>query len=361
MKNRYKPHLLKIVRKRTSVGRDLDEGVRLDRNERVIDFSDHVIKDIYNSVSKYALNVYPDLDNLYKKLSQWIGVASDEVYITNGITEAMRVVFETLINPGDRMVGISPTYPMYSIYAQIYQADWYTVKFSKDLQLNIKELCAAIDDATVLVWLPNPNLPIESLFGLDEIRTLAEKCKKCGSVLVIDEAYYFFGSVSAIPLIKDYNNLIIFQTFSKALGLAGARIGYMVSNKENIEYLSKTRSLVELNGISAAIGEYIIDHPEIMNQYVHSVEQGRVYVKNELQKLGLRYYGGNATNGMLIFLQDQGDTEDLLAVLKKQKIYLRGSFDFPIDNCLRLTLGPREAMEIFVKALGEWVLSKSVR
>jgi histidinol-phosphate aminotransferase len=244
---------------------------------------------------------------------------------------------------------------MYHIYGQIYQAEWRDVEFSKDLTMDIKQLHAVIDDEMVLVCVPNPNLPVESLFSPDEIRRLADKCRKSGAVLVVDEAYYFFGSRSVVPLVREYDNLVVFQTFSKALGLAGARLGYMVSNKDNVEYLSKTRSLVEVNGISAAIGEYIIDHPEIMHDYVRGVEEGREYVKKELQRLGVRYFGGNVTNGMLIFLRDKDDTENLLATLKEDQIYVRGSFEPPIENCVRLTLGPKEAMEKFIAVLARWM------
>ena len=354
MLKRLKPHLSKIIRKRTSVDRDLEKGLRLDRNERVTNFSDFVIEDIYKSLPKYIFNAYPDTESLYEKLSKWLKVKSEELYVTNAITEGIRIVFETLVNPSDKVVMLSPIFPMYKIYAQIYQASFCPINFKENLSLDKKELIDSIDKDTVLACIPNPNLPIESILTLDEIRPLAEKCKKNNTALVIDEAYAFFGSESAIPLIKEYDNIIVFQTFSKAFGLAGIRLGYMVSNEENIEYLSKTRSLVESNGISMGIAEYMLGHQEIMNNYVKSVKEGREYVKNKLKELGFRFFGGDFTNGMLIFLNNKTETEDLLNYLKSKKIYIRGSFEAPIENCLRLTLGPKPEMEIFIKALMDW-------
>ncbi|MBU1125203.1 MAG: histidinol-phosphate aminotransferase family protein [Candidatus Omnitrophica bacterium] len=358
MKNRYKPHLIKIMRARTSVGRDLEHGVRLDRNERVTNFSDSIIRDLYAYIPTYAFNVYPDLDRLYGKLSKWTGLSVEELYVTNGITEGIRIIFETLVNPGDKVLAISPSFPMYHIYGQIYQAEWCAVELSKDLTIDIGELIGSIDKRTALVCLPNPNLPIENLFSVQQIRSLADKCKECGAILVVDEAYYYFGSTSAISLVAEYDNLVVFQTFSKALGLAGVRLGYIVSNKDNIEYLSKTRSLVEINGISAAIGEYILDHPEIMNEYVRDVKIGREYIQQELRNMGIKYSGGQITNGMLIFLNTKAETEALLEVLKKSRIYVRGSFGPPIDNCIRLTLGPQEAMERFIAVFKKWLSDK---
>ncbi len=303
---------------------------------------------------RHILNVYPDTDSIYEKLSQWLKVKKEELYLTNGITEGIRIVFETLVNPADRVVMIAPTFPMYNIYAQIYQANFHPVNFLKDLTIDKKQLLDSIDINTVLAIIPNPNLPIESYLTLNEIRQLAEKCMKTDTALLIDEAYTFFGSESAIPLIKEFENIIIFQTFSKAFGLAGIRLGYIVSNEENIAYLSKTRSLVESNGISMGIAEYMLQNPGIMNEYAKEVQKGRDYIKSELSKLGFRYFGGNLTNGMLIFLNNKKETEDLLAFLKLRKVYVRGSFEQPIENCLRITLGPIPEMKKLIEALSDW-------
>lgn len=351
IEKRFKPHLVKIERKRTSVGRDMEKGLRFDRNERVTNFPKKIIKDMLNYLPDYSFSAYPDTESLYGKLSNWLRVKTEEIYITNGITEGIRIVFETLISPNDKVIITSPTYPMYKIYSEIYQANYTPVSFRDDLSLDLSSLSNSIDNNTCLVCLPNPNLPIEHVFSLKEIRMIADKCRACGSVLVVDEAYGFFGAESAVPLIKEYDNIIIFQTFSKAFGLAGIRLGYIISAQKNISYLMKTRSLVESNGISMAIGEYMLDHPEIMKKYTAEVKEGAEYVKQQLTMFGYRFHGGNYTNGMLIFLENKDATEKLLSCLKDKKIYLRGSFESPVDNCVRLTLGPKSAMKKFIIAL----------
>lgn len=346
---RFKKHLLAIERKRTSTGRDLQKGLRLDRNERVTEFPKKIMKDIYRLLPSYLFNAYPDIDHFYGALSKWIRVPADQLYVTNAITEGIRIIFETLISEGNEVVMIQPTFPMYKIYADIYQAKLKEVPFKKDLTLDTQAICDAISKRTVLVCLPNPNLPIESVFNLKEIRQIANKCKECDSFFIIDEAYAFFGAQSAMPLLAEYDNIIIFQTFSKAFGLAGVRLGYIISTKENIEYFSKTRSLVESNTLSLAVGEYMLNHVEIMHKYVDEVSQGRDYVQDRLSKLGIRWSGGNFSNGMLIFLRDKKQTQELLEALKKEKIYLRGSFEYPIENCIRLTLGPKSIMAQFMR------------
>lgn len=347
----FKPHLLKIERKRTSLGRDLSCGLRLDRNERVSDFPVKIMAGILDSIRPHLLTAYPDTENFYAALSDWLKIPSECLYITNAITEAIRIIFETLIDPQDEVVTISPTFPMYKIYSQIYQAKLKEVGFLKNLTLDKNGLFKSINKETTLVCLPNPNLPIESALSIEELRGLAGKCRKLGVMLVVDEAYAFFGASSAIPLIQEFDNVIVLQTFSKAFGLAGLRLGYIISNKKNIEYLTKTRSLVESNAISMAIGEYMLKRPRVMRDYVSQVKEGKEFVQNSLTMMGYRWFGGNLTNGMLIFLKDKGEVDNTLAYLKNKKIYVRGSFEYPIENCMRLTLGPKPQMKQFINAL----------
>lgn len=349
IKRRFKQHLINIDRVRTSVGRNLRKGLRLDRNERVTDFSQKVMKDLCKSLPSYLLNAYPDVEIFYSTLSKWLKVPAERLYVTNAITEGIRIVFETLASKDDEVVILQPTFPMYRIYGQIYEASIKEFNFREDLTLDVQSLCDAINIRTSLIFLPNPNLPVESVLTLKEICQIADKCKECDTFLIIDEAYAFFGAESALPLLERYDNIIIFQTFSKAFGLAGVRLGYIISTEENIKYLSKTRSLVESNALSLVVGEYMLKHPEIMREYVDKLKEGREYVQNRLSEFGIRWSGGNFSNGMLIFLRDKQQTEELLGVLRRKNIYLRGSFEYPIENCVRLTLGPKPIMVRFMR------------
>lgn len=349
IKRRFKQHLVDIERIRTSVGRDLQKGLRLDRNERVTDFPQKPMKDLYRMLPSYLLNAYPDTEHFYGSLSKWLKVPVEQLYVINAITEGIRIVFETLSSKGDEVVTLRPTYPMYRIYGQIYEAQLTEVPLKRDFTLDVQSLYEAINKQTSLVFLPNPNLPVESVLNLKQICRVADRCRECDSFLIIDEAYAFFGAESAVPLLHKYNNIVILQTFSKAFGLAGARLGYMISTEENIKYFSKTRSLVESNALSLAVGEYMLKHVEIMRAYVDELKQGREYVQSRLSQLGIRWFGGNFTNGMLIFLRDKQQTQELLEALRKKKIYLRGSFEYPIENCIRLTLGPRPIMVRFMR------------
>ena len=358
MKNHFKPHIDNLTRYQTSLGRDLDNGLRLDRNERVSDFPKEVVDDIFRKFPPYSLSASPESGGLYKKIAQSLGISEEEIYISSGITEGIRILFETLTNPGENVIVLDPTYPMYSIYAKMHRTEYRKFGYKQDLSPDWQTFYSNIDNKTTLVMVPNPNLPVESVFTAEEIRRMAEKCKEHKAVLVIDEAYHYFGAPSVLKLIDEYDNLVVMRTFSKAYGLAAVRLGFMVSSSENIRYLSKTRSIVESNTFSMGIAEYMLDHPELMQDHARAVKEGGNYLQDELTKLGFRWHGGNFTNGMLVFLDKKDDVGDLIKSLKKRKIYIRGSFEPPYDSCVRISIGPREIMEIFIGSLRDWVKQK---
>ncbi|MBF0155165.1 MAG: histidinol-phosphate aminotransferase family protein [Magnetococcales bacterium] len=356
MRNRFKPHILKVARYQTSAGRDLVNGHRLDRNERVSNFSDAVLADLIGKLPRYLLNVTPDISSLYEAIGRFVGVPRSQLYILNGITEGIKILYETLTNPGENVVVLDPTYPMYNIYSQLYQLEYRKFGYTPEMKPDFDSLWRQIDDKTAAVMIPNPNLPIEAMFTVEQVREIAERCRACGAVLVIDEAYHFFGDVpTMVPLIAEYDHLIVTQTFSKAHGLAGIRLGYMVSNEENISYLSKTRSLVETNGMTQAVAEYCLAHPELLQEHVREVREGSRYVQEQLTQLGIRWHGGNLTNGLLFFLQSKQQSEELVAFMRARKIYIRGAFEPPYDHSARISIGPVPVMQVFVDALKEWL------
>lgn len=358
MKSHFKSHIKNLVRYQTSVGRDLGEGLRLDRNEKISNFSPEIVHDIFSMFKAHSLSASPAVEILYKKLSDFLRIPKEMIYITSGITECIRVLYETLTNPGENVVVLHPTYPFYFIYAKMYQIEYRKFSFNKDMAPDWNSFYRNLNDKTTMVMIPNPNLPIESMFHEDEIRRIADKCKEHNTVLVIDEAYHYFGAPSVTNLINEYDNLVVTRTFSKAFGLAGLRLGFMVSTPENIEYVSKTRPLVESNTLSIGIAEYMLDHPEHMQRHVREVREGSEYLRRQFSSLGLKWFGGHYTNGILVFLDSESEVNDVIDYLKKKKIYIRGAFEPPYDICIRVSIGSAEIMKKFMKAFKEWLAKK---
>jgi len=340
-----KSHILKMNRYQTSVGRDLVTGARLDRNERVSDFNGDCLGNIFDQFQSSSLTASPDTGLLYDALSRSVGKTSDQIFLQNGITECIRVLYDLGCSAGDNVVCIDPTYPMYALYAEMYGIEFRPLTFdSSTLRLQIDALPALIDSRTRFVFLPNPNLPIESCLSVEEVRSIADQCAKRNVFLVIDEAYYFFGGPTVIDLIEECSNLIVLRTFSKAYGLAGLRIGFMVSNQENIAYLSKSRSLVECNSISMAIATYMLENPNVMQEHVREVADGARTIQDILTENQIAFFGGDVTNAILVLLPDSRAPAELTEFLRNQNVYVRANFDEPIENAVRVSIGPPEVM-----------------
>lgn len=358
MENHLKPHIQKLLRYQTSLGRDLKQGLRLDRNEKVSDFSDEILQDIFSIFSNQSLSSAPEAAGLYQKIAQNLKLDVSQLYISSGITEGIRILFETLTNPGENVIVLDPTYPMYMIYAKFYQVEYRKFQYQKNLQPDWDSLRQQIDKKTSIVFIPNPNLPIESCFTIEEIKTIAKMCQANGTWLVVDEAYHYFGAPSTLGLISEFDNIIVMRTFSKAYGLAGIRLGFMVSQKDNIAYFSKTRSIVESNTLSMGVAEYFLNHPQLMQQHVLEVKEGSQYIQSQLNELNIKWHGGHFTNGILIFLENQQETKNIVEFFREIKIYIRGSFEAPFDCCVRISIGPPSVMEKFIDAFKSWLDQK---
>lgn len=345
----FKPHLVSLKRMQTSVGRDLVNGLCLDRNERVSPLPPEIVEAFRRSIDSSTLQFYPDLSQLYPKLEGFLGVKPGSTLVGNGITESIKVMYETLTSPGDNVVCISPSYPMYQVYADMFEVKLRPLEFNPStLELRLDDLPKLVDKKTRFVALPNPNLPIESYFGPAKIRELAEFCNERNLVLIVDEAYAFLGSESVLSMIDEFPNLIVFQTLSKAFGLAGSRFGWLVAQPALREYLAKTRSLVEMNSLSAAVASFAFDHPQYMHDYIQQESKGRKFLKEKLTAMGLRTFGAEKTNALLIFVETQARANDLIARMRTRKIYIRGGFQSLAENCVRITTGPLPQMEQFL-------------
>src|SRR5581483_5133460 len=144
----------------------------------------------------------------------------DHLYLTSGSDAALRMLFQAFVRPGDRIVMADPTYAMYSLYTQIFQAVAVPINYGSNLRVDLNELIKQIrKKPRVLVW-ANPDQPTGAVLPMDALLQLAESTRRSGTLLIIDEAYYPFHPISAQKLVLQFEHIAILRTFSKAFGLA---------------------------------------------------------------------------------------------------------------------------------------------
>ena len=168
-------------------------------------------------------------------------------------------------------------------------------------------------------------------------------CKKNKVILVIDEAYFMFGSKSSIGLVKNYKNLIILRSFSKSFGLPSIRLGFMITHSENIKFFDLYRLTYESNYLTDTVANYFLTKKKLVLNYNKSVVLGRNYLKKKLINLGLNVTGAKS-NFLLIKFKNKKITNFIENKLKKRKIYVR-SYSKNMRNFLLITCGPKEIMK----------------
>lgn len=348
---RYKKHLKGLVRTRAGTYRDVSEGLFLERNERIAPYDKTTLKLLSKRLMGSRFNLYPDVGPFYRRLADFFGVGEDMIYITEGVSGAIKSLFESLMEPGDNVIFPVPTFALYPVYCRMFDAEARTIGYGDDHRLDIKKTLSLLDKKTSILFLPNPNVPIEGGVDLKTIAYMADRCRKNGTFLAVDEVYFGFGGPTAVDLVKDFDNLFVMRSFSKAFGLAGIRVGYLIGAKKNIEYVSKMRTGYEANTLSMETASFFLDHYHIVEGHIEAVKDGLAYLKSELDTLGLEYTGGDTSNFIFVDLHDRALVERLTRDLLKKKIYIRSNWPEPYSNGFSVTGSPKAIMKIFVKEL----------
>lgn len=345
-----KPFLRDVKRVRVAEGRNLDKGLRLDRNEKVDVWPSDFLSRLFQAKPNYFLSVYPESGSFYKKLAQHLKVNEDQLMLTSGIDGGLKTLFEVMTAPGDVVGVFSPTYAMYKVYANLFQVQLTEIGYRSDLTLDHSQLDHFLKRKPVMLFVPNPNQPIEHNLSLSELESLAKRTKEQNCLLVIDEAYYMFGCETGLSLLKAHDNVVVVRTFSKGFGVPSIRLGFMVSNESNMDVLAKTRFAHESNALSLAVGEYLLDHYDVVESYIGKVIEGRNYAKTELGKLGLKVHG-TAGNFLLIDMHSPEAAKKGVDALRAQHIYVKGPWHAPWDKYITITVGPVELMARFIQAM----------
>jgi len=344
-----KNYLKNLERIRIGEGRDLDAGLRLDRNEKVDVWPPEFLSDIFRDKPDWFMSVYPEPTNLYKKLAKFHGVGPGEIMLSSGIDGGLKTIYEIMTEPGDLVGVASPTYVMYKVYAQMFQVRCSEIGYTRDREFDKKAFDTFLEEKPSVFFLPNPNQPIESSFSIAELEEFARKTLEKNCLLVIDEAYHLFGSASAVDLINKYENVVIARTFSKGFGVPSIRLGYLIASRENMSILSKTRYAHESNSLSIAVAEYLLDNYPMVEHYNAKVVKAREQLRQIFGEFGIPAHARTG-NYMLLDLGSPSRAKEYADTLRSRKIYLKGPWPAPWDHYVTITIGPIEVMERFIEA-----------
>lgn len=305
-------------------------------------------------MSTAQLRVYPQptADALRDRLAALHDVGRDNLVITNGGDEALRLALTTFVSPGACFGMAEPSYSLYPVLAAIHDAEVVRVDLEADWRLPDDSAARFNEAGAQLVCLVNPHAPSGVLSTRAQLQTFAESFN---GVLLIDEAYADFvdpGQGYASSGLVEQENVLILKTFSKGYGLAGLRLGYLLGHGELIRtIIEKTRDSYNIDSISQILGCAAIDDQPYARQTWDAVRDARQWLAGQLGQLGLRSSNSQA-NFLLVEVESGTMTaQDIYLALKKAGILVR-YFNSPrLDNKLRITIGTPEQNERLVSAL----------
>ncbi|MFA5972516.1 MAG: histidinol-phosphate transaminase [Lentimicrobiaceae bacterium] len=294
------------------------------------------------------LNRYPDphQKTLKTKLSEIKSVPVSTIFVGNGSDEVIDLTFRIFCNPAkDKALIFTPTYGMYEVSAEINDVDLIKVPLTNSFQIDFDALENYLDDETLkLIFICSPNNPTAN--SLVNIETIL---KKFNGIVIVDEAYIDFSKAdSLLTKIGQYPNLIVMQTFSKAWGLAAARVGMAYSNDLIISLFNKVKPPYNVSGPNQKAALKALENIAEFEKRKAIILEQRTWLENQLSGLAvvIKIYPSDAN----FLLVQMTDANRIYNELVNQKVITRNRHSV-VKNCIRITVGSPEENQILIEAL----------
>ena len=318
--------------------------IKLNTNESPYPPSQGVI-DAVNSAETANLRLYsdPECKHLKKAIADLYGVESENVYLSNGSDDILNFSFMAFAGNSVKAAFPEISYGFYKVYAELYGLDYVRIPLTEDFSVN----AADYKGLDCFIVIANPNAPTGKSISKEDIIGILET--NPDNVVLIDEAYVDFGGESVYPLIKEYKNLLVVQTFSKSRSMAGARLGFAFGDKELIEDLNKIKystNPYNINRLTLVAGEAAIRENDYYMDNCKKIIATRDYTVKELEKMSFEVIDSKAN---FVFAKSSSVSgQKLYESLKSRGILVRHFRDEKIKDYVRITIGAREEMEAFI-------------
>ena len=331
---------------------DPENVLKLDWNESTQSISPRVKQALKNAIDNVQLNWYPNVQNeeLLEAIGSYVDMPIENIMYFSSSDSAQEYIARTFLESYDDVLIVGPTYDNFRVTCQSESYNIHFFYLDTEFRLDMDKLAENIGAIRPkLVYISNPNNPTGTTYSPGAIRELAERFPDV--LFLMDEAYIEFSTQdSCKSLVVDHDNIIITRTFSKAFGLAGFRIGFIISHKNNLECIRNPKNITSLTQVATLAALQDLDY---MYRYVAEVNKAKNYFIGELNRLGIRHAEGGG-NFVLI---NTGRSAELIAFLRKHKIYVRDYTQVPQLNGFdcRITIGTTEQMRRVADAIGRFL------
>jgi histidinol-phosphate aminotransferase len=321
------------------------EGVFLDANENSL-----------GSVTDEVHNRYPDplQSDLKNEIAALENIAANQIFLGNGSDECINVLIQCFCVSGkDKVVILPPTFSMYEHAAHVMNIGITEVFLKEEtFQLNVDEiLTQSKDNGVKIIFICSPNNPTGNLMNEQAIETVLNSFN---GLVVIDEAYQdFAGNKSWVTRLNEFENLVVINTFSKAWGMADARLGMLFANKEIIQYLNIIKMPYNVTQHTINLALEALNKVDVKNQFINELLSGRKWLENQMKEIKFIYKIYPSDANFILFKVE--DANALYKYLLSKKVIVRNRDKAPLlKGCLRVSVGTAAENSKFIEALKEY-------
>jgi histidinol-phosphate aminotransferase len=318
--------------------------IKLDLNENY-DLFDSIFINKFLNFNNFIISSYPEYDNLLKLLSKYTKQPPKNIALTNGADQAIELILRLFFNKNSTVIIPSPIFSIYDHVLEILGVKTKHIPYI-DIENYFKfptdETLKHLKSSNGLI-LCNPNNPLGSTIENNDLLKLISETNKLNIPCIVDEAYFEFYGKSSAPLLKEYKNLIIIRTFSKAFGLAGLRLGYVLADKAVIEQLLKIRGPWDVNHFAVFAGEIVLKN----QKYFYKKLNHLISIKNNLEKFLVKHNYHtykSQTNFLVVKIKNK---KQFINKLLKKNILINDISEYPfhfnlLNNAVRITIPSNE-------------------
>lgn len=325
-------------------------GLRLDFNENTEGCSPRVLARI-REITADDLARYPERAPVEAIAAAYLGLAAEQVLLTNGVDEGIHLLCEAYLESQDECIVVTPTFSMYEIFAEATGAKVVRVQCGDDLRFPLEKVLARITAATKLIAVASPNNPTGSVASREQLLAIAKSAP--GAAILVDEAYFEFHGKTVMADVGTQDNLFVARTFSKAYGLAGLRLGILAGPKEQMAMARRVSSPYSVNAVALLALPAAIAEREYIASYVAQVKTGRATLEKELDNAGIEWWPSEAN---FVLMRIGGRHREFVAAMRQRGILVRDrSADPGCEGCVRVTLGTSAQTDTMLAALREVV------
>ena len=325
----------------------LKDMIKLNTNENPYPPSPKV-KEVLQRFDLDTLRLYPDPDSalLVEAIAKRYNVENNQVFVGVGSDDVLAIAFMTFFNSKKPILFPDITYSFYDVWAALFNIPFERPALDDDFNL----VAADYYKENGGVVIANPNAPTGIMQNEEFLRDVIEHNRDV--VVIIDEAYVDFSGKSALSLTKEYDNVLIVQTFSKSRSMAGMRIGYAMGNPELIKAMNDVRfsyNSYPMTRLSVALGIAAIEDEDYFRKTTGQIVETREWTKERLTELGFSF--GDSQTNFIFAKHATVDAEEIFAKLREKHIFVRHFNSERIKNYLRISIGTSEEMEKFIDEL----------